>query len=204
LVFDNYKHQRSNKKGSGACQNLRCEVCGRKIYGKPFKVVIEGAKLTVCGGCSKHGKLTWEEEPKLKTVTKPKGPKPILTIPIKKTPTAPPATTVELVENFDAKIRQAREKLGLSHEDLGKKLNEKISLLRKIETKKMTPDNLLATKLEHALKIKLIVPAGEEKIKVPPSKMVKPISREITLGDLIQLGKKEKKGKEGSAERGRS
>jgi len=183
---------------------LRCEVCGRKIYGKPFNVVIEGAKLTVCAGCSKHGKLTWEEEPKPKTVTKTKGPKPILTIPIKKTPTAPPATTVELVENFDAKIRQAREKLGLSHEDLGKKLNEKISLLRKIETKKMTPDNLLATKLEHVLKIKLIVPAGEEKITVPPSKMVKPINREITLGDLIQLGKKEKKGKEGSAERGQS
>lgn len=111
---------------------------------------------------------------------------------------------MELVENFDAKIRQAREKLGLSHEDLGKKLNEKISLLRKIETKKMTPDNLLATKLEHVLKIKLIVPAGEEKITVPPSKMVKPINREITLGDLIQLGKKEKKGKEGSAERGQS
>jgi ribosome-binding protein aMBF1 (putative translation factor) len=56
----------------------------------------------------------------------------------------------------------------------------------------MTPDNLLATKLEHALKVKLIVPAGEEKIKVPPTKMVKTASHELTLGDLIQLDKKDK------------
>jgi len=202
LVFDNYKHQSNNKKRSGVCQNLRCEVCGRKIYGIPFKVVIEGAKLTVCDDCSRHGKLTWEEEPKPKAALRLKGPKPTFAVQIKKVPTTPSGSTVELVENFDNKIRQAREKLGLSHEDLGKKLNEKVSLLRKIETKKMTPDNLLATKLEHALKVKLIVPAGEEKIKVPPSKMVKPINRELTLGDFIQLSKKEKKGKEGTAERG--
>jgi putative transcription factor len=170
---------------------LRCEVCGRKILGKPFKVIIEGAKLTVCTDCSKHGKLTWEEEPKPKAIIKPKGPRPLLRAPIMKPRETPPDTTVELVEDYDVKIRQAREKLGLSHEDLGKKLNEKVSLLRKIETKKMRPDNQLATRLEHVLKVKLIVPASEEKVKVPPSKMVKPINRELTLGDLIQLSKED-------------
>jgi len=184
---------------------MRCEMCGRKIMGKPFKVIIEGAKLTVCTDCSKHGKLTWEEEPKPKTITKPKGPRPPLTVIVKKQPeTAPTATTVELVEDYDVKIRQAREKLGLSHEDLGKKLNEKVSLLRKIETKKMTPDNMLATRLERALKIKLIVPASEEKIKVPSAKMLKAPSRELTLGDLIRIDKKDEKGKEDKTERKQS
>jgi len=184
---------------------MRCEMCGRKIMGKPFKVIIEGAKLTVCTDCSKHGKLTWEEEPKPKIVTRPKGPRPPLTIMVKKPQeTAPTATTVELVEDYDAKIRQAREKLGLSHEDLGKKLNEKVSLLRKIETKKMTPDNVLATKLERTLKIKLIVPASEEKIKVPPAKMLKTPNRELTLGDLIKIDKKDEKGKEDKTERKQS
>jgi putative transcription factor len=141
---------------------LRCEVCGRKIFGDPHKVVIEGAKLTVCVECSKHGKTTWEEEvPKQSTSTKMRIPLSLAQFQIRKASPPKVDTTQELVQNYDLLIRQAREKLGLTHEELGKKLNEKISLLRKIETGKMTPNNTLATKLEHILKIRLIVPAKE-------------------------------------------
>jgi putative transcription factor len=91
------------------------------------------------------------------------------------------------VEGYDSKIRQAREKLGISHEELGKKLNEKSSVLRKIETGKMVPNNMLVTKLEHALKIKLLVPVAEEKIA---QELPKSPNRELTLGDLMQLNKK--------------
>jgi len=172
---------------------LRCEACGRKIFGKPYKVIIEGARLTVCTDCSKHGKLVWEEEPKPKAAAKPRGPKPTLMIPAKRQPeTTPTGTTVELIQDFDAKIRRAREELGFSHDDLGKKINEKVSLLRKIETRKMAPDNLLAAKLERTLKIKLIVPTSEEEIKIPPEKIAKATSRTLTLGDLIELNKKGK------------
>jgi putative transcription factor len=183
---------------------LRCEVCGRKIHGKPYKVIIEGARLTVCGDCSKHGKLTWEEEPKPKAVIGPKGIKTVLRVQSKIQPTTPLEATLELVDDFDVKIRQAREKLGLSHEGLGKRLNEKVSLLKKIEMRKMIPDNILATRLEHALKIKLILPASEEKVKMPSAKMANPINRELTLGDLIGLEKQGKKDKEDTAERERS
>jgi putative transcription factor len=167
---------------------LRCEVCGRRINGKSFNVIIEGAKLTVCNECSKLGKIYYEEPkqkiagPRLGTTLKP------LRIQTIKPQTPKVDTSLELVENFDLKIRQAREKLGLSHDELGKRINEKVSLLRKIETGKMTPDNRLATILEHALKIKLIVPAKEE--KVPQAKLAKTASRDLTLGDLIQMGKK--------------
>jgi putative transcription factor len=91
-----------------------------------------------------------------------------------------------MTENYSMKIRQAREKLGLSHEDLGKKINEKASVLRKIETGKMTPNNMLVTKLEHVLKIKLLIPISEEKIL---AQLPKSSSHELTLGDLIQLNK---------------
>jgi putative transcription factor len=84
---------------------------------------------------------------------------------------------------------------------LGKRINEKVSLLRKIETGKMTPDNRLATMLEHALKIKLIVPAKEE--KVPQAKLARASGRELTLGDLIQLDKNGS-GKEDTAGRRQS
>lgn len=173
---------------------LRCEVCGRKIYGKPHRVVIEGAKLTVCSECSKHGTTVWEE-------TKPKimlpKPKAILLSPktqSKKTPEKTVDTSLELVEDFDVKIRQAREKLGFSHEELGKKINQKVSLLKKIETGKMKPDNKLVAKLEHTLKIKLMTLSSEE--NPPQTKILKPKSRGLTLGDLIQLNKKAKEKEE--------
>jgi len=180
---------------------LRCEVCGRRINGKPSKVIIEGAKLTVCIECSKLGK-PYYDEPKPKAFIFRPGvkPKPLL-IQTKK-PQAPTVdTSQELIENYDVKIRQAREKLGLSHEDLGKRLNEKVSLLRKIETGRMRPDNRLATMLEHALKIKLIVPAKEE--KVAQAKLAKRGSQDMTLGDLVQLDEK-RSNKEDSAGRGQS
>jgi putative transcription factor len=129
------------------------------------------------------------DEPKAKAPVA--GHKPV-SLPLRvhvKRPQAPTVdTSSELVEDFDMRIRQARENLGISHEELGRRINEKVSLLRKIETGKMKPDNRLATLLEHTLKVKLIVPAKEE--KVPLSRLSKASTGEVTLGDLIQLGRK--------------
>lgn len=170
---------------------MECEVCGRKIYGQPHKVKIEGAKLTVCGECATHGETVWEEEKvkspirKMKSQSKP--------IPMRtqrrKAPQLPAPDSLELVDDFNVKIRQSREKLGLSQEELGERLNEKVSVLKKLETGKMPPDNKLATKLERTLRIKLLVPASKK--KVSQTKIPQPKSRKLTLGDLIQLDKKD-------------
>jgi putative transcription factor len=166
---------------------MRCEVCGRKIHSNPIRVVIEGARLTVCIECSKHGKIIREEEVELGQRVPKKTPVSFSTkMQRKKTVRAKVEITQEVVEGYHVKIRQAREKLGLSHEELGKKINEKASVLSKLETGKMTPNNLLVTKLEHALKIKLLVPIKKEKF----SELPKSPNRETTLGDLIQLNKK--------------
>ena len=166
---------------------MRCEVCGRKIHSSPIRAEIEGARLTVCIECSKHGKIIRAEEIEhgSRTLKKPLPSMPF--IQKKKTVQARVEITQEIVEGYDSKIRQAREKLGLSHEELGKKINEKASVLSKLETGKMTPNNMLVTKLEHALKIKLLVPINEEKIS---QEFPKSLTRETTLGDLIQLNKK--------------
>lgn len=169
---------------------MRCEVCGRRINGKPITAIIESAKLTVCAACSKHGKI-YQEDPKPRLTLqrfRPTPTQPRMQMPKPQAPTVD--TSQELVENYHAKIRRAREEFGLSHEDLGKRINEKVSLLRKIETGKMTPDNRLASLLERTLKIKLIVLTKEE--KVPQSKMSKAADHELTLGDLIKLDKKNK------------
>ncbi|MEM0007392.1 MAG: multiprotein bridging factor aMBF1 [Candidatus Bathyarchaeia archaeon] len=171
-------------------QRLRCEVCGRKIHGKPIRALIEGAKLTVCSECSKHGTIIWEEEVKQTPMPKIKPKVALLQAP--KAQAASKAQAVfesplELVDDYDVRVRQAREKLGLTHEELGKKINEKVSVLKKVETRKIKPDDKLAVKLEHALKIKLLVPAAQEKVPVPIAS--KQPSRSLTLGDIIQLGK---------------
>ena len=165
---------------------MRCEVCGRKIHGTAIRAVIAGANLTVCVECSKHGKIIREELGRKvpKKTTLPFSAKMQRT----KIAGAKVEITQEVVESYHVKIRQAREKRGLSQEELGKKINEKASVISKLETGKMTPNNVLVTKLEHALGIKLLVPIKEEKLL---HEMPKFAGRETTLGDLIQVNKKD-------------
>jgi putative transcription factor len=165
---------------------MRCEVCGRKIHSEPVRAIIEGAHLTVCVECSKHGKVLLPGE----EAAPPQSPSPTKSyahIPVimRKPAAAQVQISQEVIEDYAIQIRQAREKLGLSHEDLGKKINEKASLLRHIETGKVAPNNSLAARLEHVLKIKLMVPIADEKVTTAP----KPAAGGLTLGDLIEMGK---------------
>ena len=166
---------------------MRCEVCGRKIHTEPLTAIIEGAKLTVCVECSKHGKVILHEEadmpPQRPSATKSTAHLPLLN---RKPPVAQVQLTQEITEDYANKIRSAREKLMLSHEDLGKKINVKASLLRHIETGKVAPNNQLANKLEHTLRIKLLVAISDEKVTTIP----RAASQELTLGDLIEMDKK--------------
>jgi putative transcription factor len=187
--FDNYKDDLNNK-NSSRCSLLRCEVCGCRISGKPFNVIIEAARLTVCSECAKHGKICYDE-PRPKPVFVKSKPTVVMPRVQAKTKLPPVDASVELSEDFGSKIRKGRERLGFSHEELGKRINEKVSLLRKIETSKIAPNDRLAATLEHVLKIKLIVPAKEE--KVPQAKIPQKPSRELTLGDLMQQKRKDEK-----------
>ena len=163
---------------------MRCEVCGRKIHTEPIRAIIEGAKLTVCVECSKHGKVISHEEADLpkKAALKPQVP---IQMVQKKPIVASVQITQEVTEDYANKIKVAREKLMLTHEEMGKRINEKASVLRNLEAGKMSPNNQLAAKLEHMLKIKLLVPVSEEKVTTLPH-----ANQEMTLGDLIEINKK--------------
>jgi len=166
---------------------VQCEVCGNRIVGKSYRATIEGAKMIVCGNCVKLSSASWELPPpqRMKRLVKPSPPK-IIT---KKQPPEP-AQELELVDNFGLRVRQGREKLGLSHENLGRKIGEKVSVLRKIESGKMIPDHKLASKLEHALRVKLLVPPSEP--KVPSTHLLQP--RKVTLGEVALVKKKKTEG----------
>jgi putative transcription factor len=79
-------------------------------------------------------------------------------------------------------IKEAREKLNLKQEDLAKHINEKVSILHKVETGSIKPPIALARKLEYALKISIVKKAEEVLIKKE-----KHSSDQVTIGDLIKL-----------------
>jgi len=141
--------------------------------------------MIVCGKCAKLGSISWEMQTprRVKKSAKPKSPLPMT--PKKRQPPKL-AEELELINDFSSRVRQGREKMELSHEDLGKKIGEKVSVLRKIESGKMAPDHKLAAKLEHTLRVKLLVPLSEP--KTPSARLSTP--HEVTLGDVVRVKKK--------------
>ena len=94
--------------------------------------------------------------------------------------------TEELIENFSGEVRKAREAKNWSREDLGKKINERVSVITRIETGKMIPDNKLTKKLEKALNIKLL----EEINNVDLNQFISNSSGERTLGNIMKIKRK--------------
>jgi putative transcription factor len=68
---------------------------------------------------------------------------------------------MEIRLDYMKEIKSARELLGLSQDELGRKINEKPSVIGHLETGRLKPDDALARKLEHFLKIELFVPVEE-------------------------------------------
>ncbi len=121
-----------------------CELCGKTIVGKPYRIYIEGAYMTVCESCSKYGKPAES--------VKHTGTKHVENV--KKTTQDIPE--YEIVDDYGKIIRGLREEMGLTQEKFGIKCGIKPSLLAKIEQQKIIPDYQTIRKLETSLKIKLI------------------------------------------------
>jgi putative transcription factor len=68
---------------------------------------------------------------------------------------------LQLLPDWPKRVRQAREKLGWSPEELGKKLNEKKSLVLKLESGASHPSDATVRKVEHLLKVRLRANPGE-------------------------------------------
>lgn len=62
----------------------------------------------------------------------------------------------EVAQDYDTRIREARESRGFSQEELARKLNEKASLIRKLERGDVLPDDRVQRKLEKELDISLV------------------------------------------------
>ncbi|MGB7661850.1 MAG: multiprotein bridging factor aMBF1 [Nitrososphaeraceae archaeon] len=150
-----------------------CEVCGRQVSDNLTVVVIEGTIFRVCFQCSKRGKpynplITKNIKPSTHLSTKSTFRQPL----VKNQPIIKkrgyPTNRIQLTDetflshDFGRMIREARMKKGFTHEQLALKMSEKASLLKKIETGALKPDELLAKKLERYLQIRLYISADDE------------------------------------------
>lgn len=92
----------------------------------------------------------------------------------------------ELASDYDEQIRAAREREGLSQEDLAKSLNEKASLIRKLERGEILPSDDVQKKLERHLDISLTAGSddGDEEWESSGSMTQ-------TLGDVVKRKEKD-------------
>ncbi|AJF62602.1 MAG: hypothetical protein QT11_C0001G0459 [archaeon GW2011_AR20] len=140
-----------------------CELCGRSEI--LTKAIIESSLLNVCENCAKFGKAILVKQHAAAKPLKQK--------------------TTEIINiinpDYPGIIKNAREKLGMKQEDLAKKIDEKLSVMHKLETGNLQPTLLLAKKLEKILNIKLIEVYQEtnEKLNLKDST--------LTIGDLVNL-----------------
>lgn len=125
-----------------------CEICGIQIIDNGERVYVEGNLLTVCKACSKRGKPSNNQQNIQRKL--PARPKKI---------EKPDKITFEdssiLVKDFSEVIRNSRMSKGFTHEQLGLLIKERASLLRKIESGSLKPDEVLAKKLERFFRINL-------------------------------------------------
>jgi putative transcription factor len=144
-----------------------CEVCGSPLRASPNRVEIDGAIMVVCNNCARLGKqvgpATPPPSPPSRMVVERSMPAHthFRTIAQQQQQPRPSEPDFDVDPDYNLKIRQAREKLGLSQEQLGKLLNEKPSVIRMVESRKLKPDVNLTRKLMHELKINLLVSLSE-------------------------------------------
>lgn len=98
----------------------------------------------------------------------------------------------ELVEDYGARVRRARESRGWTLEQLGARLKERRDTLAKVEGNSYHPEEALIKKLERELGIKL-----KEKLEAPSGVGGKPATpdKALTLGDLIKQAQQAEKKK---------
>ncbi|MCL4325892.1 MAG: multiprotein bridging factor aMBF1 [Candidatus Thermoplasmatota archaeon] len=136
-----------------------CEICGKDTEDLK-KIMVEGTLLFVCSTCIKFGKPVIEQTSKRTTINVG------VHSDIKKIDSSAnfgghnidvldEAGKIVLTDNYGMIIKKAREKMNLSQEQLGQKINEKKSVIANIENNELEPDTKLIKKLEKILNVKL-------------------------------------------------
>ncbi|MFW9940778.1 MAG: multiprotein bridging factor aMBF1 [Candidatus Thorarchaeota archaeon] len=166
-----------------------CPICGGIIWGRGQRVLLEGAKITVCDNCAQHGTKIYK--PITNIQKNNKGQIRSKTTPKKRSFKPKGVEELEIVIDYAKRIRNVRNNLRLNQDQFAQKLNEKPSLLRRIEAGKVEPTIKLAKKIQEMYKIKLLKKIDETEFRVQETKFMKK-STGSSLGDIAFIKKKSK------------
>jgi len=150
-------------------------MCGKEA--RLFKTDVEGSLLNLCDGCSKFGKVMSVVKEDVKA-------EPRKAVVISKAKIKEEEYILSVVDNYGEKIKKKREELKIKQEDFAKKINEKVSLIHKIEIGQLEPSVNLARKIEKFLNIRLI-----EQQELKHDKLGKTKGESFTIGDFIKVKK---------------
>lgn len=164
-------------------------MCGAETD-DPTTIQTEGTQLEVCSNCTEFGTVLHDEE--RKKSKKPSGSGSSSSGggggTTKQSPPSsgggpshdPLDELGTLAPDYDQRVRNARENAGMKQEELADELNEKLSLIRKIERGEMRPSEDVRGKLESALGVSLTEEVGGEEWETDES------SGGYTVGDIIE------------------
>lgn len=150
---------------------MLCELCGRETK-KLTTVLVEGTTMEVCEGCAGYGKILTEPVKK-KT-------------PVKSSPRKYQERDIfegmdtVLVPNWAEKIKNTREKKGLTREQLGAAIGQRTITISHLENGELHPTDEMAKKIERELNIVLL-----EKITSTQKTTNTTTGGERTIGDLL-------------------
>jgi len=173
---------------------VQCELCGAETS-TPTTAKVEGAELEVCDDCAELGTEVRRPDEsttstKYSTSSDDGGTDSTATTRTssggggggRKRGAEMYDDVDDLAQDYDERIRTAREGAGLSQEDLADELNEKASLIRKLERGDMLPSDEVQGKLERELGISLSAEGGEDTADWEADSS----TGEYTLGDMVE------------------
>ncbi|VUT25799.1 MAG: transcription factor [Candidatus Methanolliviera sp. GoM_asphalt] len=158
---------------------MQCEICGAEIMGEATRIEVDGAVLDVCSRCSKYGKKVYERE---KISDAPAGRERSFEDNIFPKNKSVPKDMEELVPKYDKIIRREREKQGWTQKEFADKINEKVSIIKKVERGEITLEDGIRRKIEDIFEIKLTEMVKEVHTHAS-------VRRDLTLGDVVQVKK---------------
>jgi len=170
---------------------VQCEMCGAETA-DPNRVKIEGAELDVCDDCTDFGTEVQTGEPSSTSTKYSTGSSSSSSSSSAGRSSGSSSgggrrddvydDLEELAPDYGDRIREAREGAGLSQEDLAKQLNEKASLIRKLEHGDVLPSDDVQSAIERALDVDLTVSGGDGEAEWSGGSS----TGEYTLGDMVE------------------
>jgi len=141
---------------------MLCEMCGKDVL-QTSRVRLEHSVLSVCPDCAKFGTPIAPPPSPVTVPTTPTAFRPGLTASrptgarrrLEERDLYQEIGELELVPDWHRRIRVAREARLWTPEEFGKKLNEKKSVVLKLESGAFRPPDSLVRKVEHLLQVRL-------------------------------------------------